>query len=107
MDGPPDQGIARRCQENHPDTFSVLFSGQACVTPTNLDARRLAGALYEGGVEMTESNLYLGRFVFTASANAVGTFTIAARVSDTKLFDSADQPLTWSSIPKNVVVTAP
>lgn len=77
------------------------------VTPTNLAERRLAGALYTGGVEVGETTLYLGRFVFTASPDALGTFTFTARVTDTKLVDSADQQLEWESIPKNIAVTAP
>jgi hypothetical protein len=76
----------------------VLF-GQSPdpLTPTNLAERRLAGALWSGGVIVGPVQKYAGTFTFKASRNAAGTFQIALRTPNCSLRDSNSQTLSWSA----------
>jgi hypothetical protein len=77
--------------------FVFYGADPAALTPANLAERRLAGALWSGGVSVAAAPKYAGTFTFQASKNAAGTFQITLRTANCSLRDSGSQTLPWSA----------
>jgi hypothetical protein len=69
------------------------YSGSDYVTAGHVGGGRLSAGLYVGSVTDVRPG-YLGTFVFRASPDADGTFTVSVRLADTLLRDASSDPIT-------------
>lgn len=83
-----------------------VFRGKQDIPAVDQTGGRIAAALFEGGVDV-KSPAYLGRYYFTASADASGTFEILVKPnpSDSILMDSMNRLIPFSVDRSVAVIT--
>ncbi|MEK6674817.1 MAG: hypothetical protein AABZ47_04085 [Planctomycetota bacterium] len=83
------------------------FYGLPHVPAIDVGNARVADALHSGGVTFSPEK-YTASFVFRASTNASGTFTISLRTNETHLRDANRVPVNWENGGTgNVTVSSP
>ena len=87
------------------ERIGYLFYGESAVTMTDAAGLRILGAQIEDGSALSIFTRYLGTYVFKASSNASGTFSISIKASESIMTDpdGGDVDITLPS-PKQVTV---